>query len=87
MIVKYHLRSADCLNYVTASSGITDVDFQKLSAILDRVSIPFICLDVANGYSEGFVDYVRRVREAFPTETINMEVALTDMMIMVLRLF
>merc|ERR1712110_1128177 len=30
----------------------------------------FICLDVANGYSEHFVQYVRKVRSTFPTQTI-----------------
>lgn len=33
-------------------------------------AIRFICLDVANGYSQAFVDAVRRVREAFPKRTI-----------------
>jgi uncharacterized protein (UPF0264 family) len=32
--------------------------------------VPFICLDVANGYTEVFVEHVRRVREAHPTKTI-----------------
>lgn len=32
--------------------------------------VDYICLDVANGYSEVFVDYIRRVRETFPTRTI-----------------
>lgn len=25
----------------------------------------FICLDVANGYSQTFVDFIRRIREKF----------------------
>ena len=29
-----------------------------------------ICLDVANGYSEGFVKAVQRTRASFPTHTI-----------------
>ncbi len=29
-----------------------------------------LCLDVANGYSEGFVDCVRKYREAFADTTI-----------------
>lgn len=32
--------------------------------------IKFICLDVANGYSEIFVEYVRKVRKNFPDHTI-----------------
>merc|ERR1712226_887596 len=30
----------------------------------------FICIDVANGYSEHFVQYVRKVRAEFPSHTI-----------------
>merc|ERR1712226_902125 len=32
--------------------------------------IRYICLDVANGYSEHFVQYVRKVRGTFPVQTI-----------------
>ncbi|XP_069941264.1 GMP reductase 2 isoform X2 [Cherax quadricarinatus] len=32
--------------------------------------IKFICLDVANGYSEVFVEYVRKVRKHYPHHTI-----------------
>ena len=32
--------------------------------------IKFVCLDVANGYSEHFVMYVRKVRAAYPQHTI-----------------
>ena len=46
-------------------------DFERLCDILENVpDVKFICLDVANGYSEFFVDYVKKVREAFPTHTI-----------------
>jgi GMP reductase len=47
---------------MAVSSGITDRDFANLVAVLAaRPGIPFICLDVANGYSEGFVEFVRKV--------------------------
>lgn len=42
----------DILQYVAVSSGTSDADFAKTSEILARVNVPFICLDVANGYSE-----------------------------------
>lgn len=32
--------------------------------------VKFICLDVANGYSESFVKFVKQVRKAHPTHTI-----------------
>ena len=46
-------------------------DFIKLKSILEAVpELTFVCLDVANGYSEYFVAYVKKVRENFPTHTI-----------------
>ncbi|KAL1512554.1 hypothetical protein ABEB36_002133 [Hypothenemus hampei] len=68
---KFAEDSSDVLKYVAASSGIADNDFVRLSEILVAVpSVTFICLDVANGYSQYFVDYVRKCRAAFPTHTI-----------------
>jgi hypothetical protein len=57
--------------FSAASSGTGKGDFERLSDILTAVpSISFICLDVANGYSQHFVEYVRKVRSAFPDHTI-----------------
>lgn len=44
------------LPYVAVSAGTSEDDFQKISAILAAVAVEFICLDVANGYSE-FVSF------------------------------
>ncbi len=53
------------------SSGSGKADFEKLSQILNAVTdIRSVCLDVANGYSEHFVEFVRSVREAFPQHVI-----------------
>jgi len=61
----------EVMPYVAASSGTAEGDFERLCDILENVpDVKFICLDVANGYSEFFVDYVKKVREAFPTHTI-----------------
>lgn len=59
------------LEHVAASSGIGAGDMDKLTAILSAVpDIQFICIDVANGYSEHFVQFVRDVRKKYPTHTI-----------------
>jgi GMP reductase len=42
----------DLLDFVAVSSGTSNEDFTKMSAILEKVNVGFICLDVANGYSE-----------------------------------
>ena len=53
------------------SSGIGDSDYEKMKKILEVVpSITYICLDVANGYSEYFVSFLRKVRKEYPNHTI-----------------
>ncbi|CAK9825553.1 GMP reductase 1 [Anthophora retusa] len=60
-----------CLQNVAASSGTGKGDFERLSNVLTAVpELSFICLDVANGYSQHFVEYVRKVRAEFPSHTI-----------------
>ncbi|XP_067145002.1 GMP reductase 2-like isoform X1 [Centruroides vittatus] len=59
------------LKDVAASSGTSTNDFEKLNTILNEIpQIQYICLDVANGYSELFVEFVRQVRKTFPSHTI-----------------
>jgi GMP reductase len=56
--------SPEVLPYIAASSGTSEEDFNKLKEIIAAGGgkIAFVCLDVANGYSEHFVAYLRRVR-------------------------
>jgi len=61
----------ETLPFIAASSGTAEGDFERLCDILENVpEVKFICLDVANGYSQFFVEYVEKVRKAFPTHTI-----------------
>jgi len=61
----------DAVQHTAASSGITKQDFERLASILEAIpEIHFICLDVANGYAEHFVEFVKEVRQAFPSHTI-----------------
>jgi GMP reductase len=58
-------------NCYAVSTGTSERDFQRLSRIINAYpEIKFICIDVANGYSETFGDYVADVREAWPDKTI-----------------
>ncbi len=53
------------------STGTSDKDWTKLQQILNVFSnINFICIDVANGYSDHFGDFVAKARERYPTHTI-----------------
>ena len=57
--------------YVIASCGMMDEDVSRLKQILDACpAVPAICLDVANGYSEHFVEFVKNVRSKFPEHII-----------------
>jgi len=61
----------DALPYVAISSGIQDKDLDKMAQVLEAVpEIAIIGLDVANGYSQGFVDVIRTVRERWPHKTL-----------------
>ena len=60
----------DAVKHSFVSSGTSDKDFDILKNILKDIHTDFICLDVANGYSQHFVDFVKKVRDAFPTKTI-----------------
>ncbi|KAB1262088.1 GMP reductase 1 [Camelus dromedarius] len=61
----------ECLQHVAVSSGSGKNDLEKMSSILEAVpQVKFICLDVANGYSEHFVEFVKLVRARFPEHTI-----------------
>jgi GMP reductase len=52
------------------SLGVTAADLEKLAAVAKRAQPRFLCLDVANGYSEKFLDTVKHVREAYPQSVI-----------------
>lgn len=57
-------------DYFAVSTGISDNDFKKLSNILDKISVKFVCIDVANGYMERLVDFCKRVRGAYPNKIL-----------------
>ena len=53
------------------SIGMVKDDEEKLEAFIKDGGQPDkICIDVANGYSEHFVDYVKRMRDKYPDLTI-----------------
>ena len=65
------LQQPDITNNIMVSSGTSDGDFEKLKTIMSlEQKLKFICIDVANGYSEHFISYLRKVREAFPDKAI-----------------
>ena len=58
-------------DYIALSTGIGTTDEEKIQQIVDaHPKINFLCIDVANGYSEHFVEFVRKMRSSFPDKTI-----------------
>ena len=58
-------------NYLAISCGTSKESFNRLNKILSTFSfIQFICIDVANGYSENFSNFVSSIREKHPSKTI-----------------
>jgi GMP reductase len=54
--------------HVAYSTGITEQDFEKFEDVYQQTSdrLKYVCVDVANGYSERFSDFIKKLREAYP---------------------
>lgn len=55
------------------SLGISDTDLSKFDAVMSAIPdglIGYVCIDVANGYSERFVHFVRDFRDRYPNLVI-----------------
>jgi GMP reductase len=54
------------------SMGITKADYDKFRRVKDDTGelIQYVCVDVANGYTKAFVDFLHKLREAYPKITI-----------------
>lgn len=64
-------RDSRIYSRIMVCTGTSDDDFGKLAKIAgNHPQLEFICIDVANGYSESFVAFLSRVREAYPDKTI-----------------
>ncbi|MGE5108630.1 MAG: GMP reductase [Sphingobacteriales bacterium] len=61
----------DISEYIAVSTGTAKADAEKLDIILkDCKGLRFICIDVANGYSEKFVAFVKKTREKYAGKVI-----------------
>jgi len=59
------------LDYIAVSTGTGASDSVKLATIFKQYpQLKFICIDVANGYSEHFVNFVKKTREIYPDKII-----------------
>jgi len=65
-------KEADGVNHrVFYTMGTSDGDYQKLRMLYKlAVPLPHILIDIANGYRQNFVEFVREIREMFPASVI-----------------
>lgn len=61
---------ADPRKSIAVSTGILDRDLDKLSEVLEITKSRWICVDVANGYTEQFVNQIRKIRSKYPEHII-----------------
>ncbi len=58
-------------NFIAVSSGTGTHDLEKIHQVIaSNPILRFICIDVANGYSEHFVTFVKQARKKFPDKII-----------------
>lgn len=67
---QYNQASSDTLQRCFVSMGTSQDDFLMAKDVFARVDTPFICLDVANGYTQHFVKFLRQLRDTFPDKVI-----------------
>ncbi len=50
------------------SLGIGDAEYEQFRAVMQTApgAVRYVCIDVANGYTEAFVSFVKKMRENFP---------------------
>ena len=58
-------------NYAAYTMGITDEDHEKLRKVYEQApQIQYVCIDVANGYTRRFCDFVKMFRQTYKDITI-----------------
>ena len=58
----------DITTCVAMSIGTSNADYDKFVQVYARVGakLKYLCIDVANGYSESFVSHVKHIRKIYP---------------------
>jgi len=64
----YDNQGSDSAIYWAYSMGISDEEFDRLVRIQDKTKdrVITICIDVANGYTERFINFISKVRGKYP---------------------
>ena len=63
----FYQDNPECLETTAVTVGITEEDMLKIKHVQGLgVKLKYLCIDVANGYTEQFGDFVQSVRESYP---------------------
>src|SRR6056300_1454085 len=67
-LIEYFSGPIDRTECVAMSIGTGDSDYNKLIQVKSEVEnkLKYVCMDIANGYSDHFAAHVRKVRKEFP---------------------
>ena len=67
-LIAFFKGSTNRTQYCAMSIGTSQSDFDKLVDVHTAVgnNLKYVCMDIANGYSEHFVQQIRAVRDIFP---------------------
>lgn len=66
-LVEYFTVDNNRGNWVAMSIGFNDADFLKLCTVQEKTDdLRILNVDIANGYTEAFGDYIAKIRETFP---------------------
>jgi GMP reductase len=68
LVAFFNRQEAGEQQFAFYSLGILANDLQKFDEVWRRTGggIRWVCIDVANGYTEAFIDFVKRFRERYP---------------------
>ena len=68
-LIEFFSDDAARSDYCAPTIGISDDDWKRFKTVADHLgdNLRYACLDVANGYTERFVDCVDRFRRTFPS--------------------
>ena len=56
--------------YIAISIGTSKKEYERAKSIIKNKDVRWLCIDIANGYSEHFVDFVRTARADLPDMNI-----------------
>ena len=71
-LVEFYTENSELWNNVFYAMGITENDYDKFLEVYDKLlqktgnQLTNVCIDVANGYSEAFLDFVSEFKKQFP---------------------